>query len=95
MLGLALQAARVSEATTTSEQVVEECKSPGSVWSQYLSEGIKAYNAQFAVSNAQKIQKYTVVAGDFSERGGELTATLKLKRGPTTEKYLKVIDAMY
>ena len=41
------------------------------------------------------VQKLAVVEGDFSEKGGELTATLKLKRKPTEEKYLKIIDALY
>ena len=79
----------------TSEQVAELSKHDSTPWGQYLNKGIGEYNAKFAVSNAQKIQKYAVVAGDFSERGGELTATLKLKRGPTTEKYKDLIDALY
>ena len=52
-------------------------------------------NAKFSVSNAQKIQKFAVVPGDFTEKGGELTATLKLKRGPAAAKYADVIEAMY
>ena len=39
--------------------------------------------------------RYAVIPGDFSERGGELTATLKLKRSVTMEKYAKVIDSLY
>ena len=92
---LTLQAAQVDENVTTSEQVAELSKHDSTPWGQYLNKGIGEYNAKFAVSNAQKIQKYAVVAGDFSERGGELTATLKLKRGPTTEKYKDLIDALY
>ena len=42
-----------------------------------------------------QVQKFKVVPGDFSERGGELTATLKLKRKPTEEKYKGIIDSMY
>ena len=92
---LALQATQVDENVTTSEQVAELARHDTSPWGQYLNKGIGEYNAKFAVSNAQKIQKYAVVPGDFSEKGGELTATLKLKRGPTTEKYKHLIDAMY
>lgn len=86
-------AARVSKATT-SEQAAAECKDKGSAWYKYLMSGLEETNG-FAVSNAQKLQKFALVPGDFSERGGELTATLKLKRGPTTDKYIKVIDALY
>jgi long-chain-fatty-acid--CoA ligase ACSBG len=92
---LTLQASEVDESVTTSEQVVAQCAQKSSTWYAYLEGGVKEYNSRFAVSNAQKIQKFAVVAGDFSERGGELTATLKLKRGPTTEKHKAVIDAMY
>ena len=93
---LTLQAAEVDAELTTSEQVAQQCKSdPTSAWAQYIHRGIGEYNAKFAVSNAQKIQKFAVVPGDFSERGGELTATLKLKRGPTTEKYKALIDELY
>ena len=42
-----------------------------------------------------QVQKFAVIPGDFSEKGGELTATLKLKRKPTEEKYASYIEAMY
>ena len=76
--------------------MAEAVKDPSSAWAKYLAEGLAAVNSnKFAVSNAQKVQKFAVVPGDFSEKGGELTATLKLKRKPTEEKYKDVIDAMY
>jgi len=80
---------------TTSDQVAQEAKDPSSTWHKYLKDGLSTLNAKHAVSNAQKIQKFTVVPGDFSEKGGELTATLKLRRAPATQKYAKEIDAMY
>ena len=70
-------------------------KTKGSTWQAYLQKGLDELNNKYSVSNAQKIQKFAVVPGDFSEKGGELTATLKLKRGPTTEKYKALIDEMY
>jgi long-subunit acyl-CoA synthetase (AMP-forming) len=43
----------------------------------------------------QVIQKFAILPLDFSERGGELTPTLKLKRGPTAENHAAIIDALY
>ena len=71
------------------------CNTKGSVWERYFSAGLSELNAKHSVSNAQKVQKFTVLPGDFSEKGGELTATLKLKRSVTEKKYEAVIDAMY
>ena len=65
-------------------------------WQQYIQAGLDKYNnGETLVSRAQKIQKFTILPLDFSENGGELTATLKLKRGPTNDKYAAVIEAMY
>jgi len=63
-------------------------------WKAYVEAGIASYN-KTAVSNAQKIQKFTILDTDFSVDGGELTSTQKLKRNVVVEKYGKVIDAMY
>ena len=64
------------------------------VWKAYIEAGIAQYNKE-AVSNAQKIQKFTILDIDFSVPGGELTSTQKLKRNVVVEKYGKIIDAMY
>jgi len=48
-----------------------------------------------AISNAQKIQKWALISKEFSEKGSELTPTLKLKRKVTAEKYHDVVEAMY
>jgi hypothetical protein len=95
--GLALcsgDASRVSSATTDAAAIAES-KNKGSAWQAYLQGGLDILNKQHAVSNAQKIQKFEVVPGDFSEKGGELTATLKLKRSVAAEKYAAVIEALY
>ena len=88
-------AARVDPSLTTSEQVAQAVTDKGSVWATYLQAGFDTLNSKHSVSNAQKIQKFVVVPGDFSEKGGELTATLKLKRSVTAEKYAQVIEGMY
>ena len=63
-------------------------------WTAYIQKGIDGYN-KVAVSNAQKIQKFTILDADFSVPGGELTATQKLKRAVVDKKYAAAIAAMY
>ena len=46
-------------------------------------------------SNAQIVQKWKWLPADFSEKAGELTPTLKLKRNVVTAKYQDLIEAIY
>ena len=48
-----------------------------------------------AISNAQKVQKFTIVEREFSLPGGELGPTLKMKRHVIADMYREEIDAMY
>jgi len=50
-------------------------------------------NAQ--VARYQTIKKFELLPVEFSVDGGELTPTMKLKRGPIHEKYADVIAALY
>ena len=43
----------------------------------------------------ETIKDYRIIKTDFSQEGGELTATLKLKRKVINEKYQDLIDEMY
>jgi long-chain-fatty-acid--CoA ligase ACSBG len=77
-----------SKATTTQE--AKECP----VWRSYITNGIQQVN-QNAVSNAQKIQKFAILDEDFTDRNGDLTPTLKLRRSVVTDKYQDLIDSLY
>uniref|UniRef100_T1JCU5 long-chain-fatty-acid--CoA ligase n=1 Tax=Strigamia maritima TaxID=126957 RepID=T1JCU5_STRMM len=56
---------------------------------------INEYNTEYAVSNAQRIQKWIVLPCDFSLPGGEFGPSMKLKRQFVLEKYKDVIDKLY
>ena len=56
--------------------------------------GIDRANAK-ALSNPSKVQKFTVLPGEFSVATGELGPTLKLKRFFVAEKYEEIISRMY
>jgi len=52
-------------------------------------------NQECCTNNASKIQKWTILPHDFSVQGGELTPTLKIKRGVVMKHFECVIDALY
>lgn len=83
------EAVAVSSASKTVAEAMNDAE-----WKKYIEAGITAYN-KVAASNAQKIQKFTILPTDVSVPGGELTATLKIKRNVVAEKYTKEIEAMY
>ncbi|XP_029953055.1 long-chain-fatty-acid--CoA ligase ACSBG1 isoform X1 [Salarias fasciatus] len=79
-----------SHATTVSDIVEGQDKE---VY-QAIKEGIERVNAG-ATSNAQRIQKWTVLRKDFSVSGGELGPTMKLRRPVVLEMYHSVIESLY
>ncbi len=90
---LALDALSVSKqigsvADTVSQAIMDP------LWKQYIGDCIAKANKK-AISNAQCIQKWHVLAQDFSEVGGELTPTLKLKRNVVSVKYAMLINSLY
>ncbi|MCJ8735926.1 hypothetical protein PDJAM_G00253010 [Pangasius djambal] len=64
------------------------------VVNQAIQEGIDRVNAK-ANSNAQRIQKWTIVGKDFSVSGGELGPTMKLRRPFVLKKYHNEIEKFY
>lgn len=63
-------------------------------WKEYIDTGLAKVNAQ-ATSSAQVIQKWRWLPADLSEKAGDLTPTMKVKRKVVMEKYRSLIDAMY
>jgi long-chain acyl-CoA synthetase len=51
--------------------------------------------ANTAVSHAEAIKKFTILANDFTEAGGEITPSLKLKRNVVTKNYATDIETLY
>jgi long-chain acyl-CoA synthetase len=52
-------------------------------------------DANLAVSKAESIRSFTILAHDFTEDSGEITPTLKLKRSVVTKNRAEEIDALY
>ena len=52
-------------------------------------------DANAAVSRAEQIRKFTVLAADWTEESGELTPTLKLKRNVVLRRCHDDIEALY
>ncbi|XP_064107086.1 long-chain-fatty-acid--CoA ligase ACSBG2-like isoform X2 [Macrobrachium nipponense] len=84
-----------SQAQTVTEAMAEIKANPGGPLASAIQRGIDRYNEVHAISNAQRIRRWTVLPADFSAQGGELTSTLKLVRSNVVEKYKDVIDEMY
>jgi long-chain acyl-CoA synthetase len=51
--------------------------------------------ANKAVSKAESIRKFTVLGTDWTEEGGQITPSLKLKRGVVMKENAEQIDALY
>ncbi|XP_048845455.1 long-chain-fatty-acid--CoA ligase ACSBG2-like [Brienomyrus brachyistius] len=77
-------ATRISDITTQKEPAVY----------QAIQKGVDRVNTR-AVSNAQKVQKWTILPQDFSISGGELGPTMKLKRPVVHKMYKEEIDNFY
>jgi long-chain acyl-CoA synthetase len=51
--------------------------------------------ANRAVSRGEAIKQFRILPKDLSEQRGELTPTMKVKRGVVQEEYANEIDAIY
>ena len=77
-----------SDAITTDE--AKKCDA----WKKYFDEGMATANKK-AISRAQRVSKWVLLDTDFTEPGGELTPTMKLKRSVAVEKYKSEIEGIY
>ncbi|CAB1331382.1 unnamed protein product, partial [Coregonus sp. 'balchen'] len=81
---LGSNATRVSEIAGGRDRVIHAA----------IQEGINRVNEN-ATSNAQRIQKWTILDQDFSITGGELGPTMKLKRPVVMKMYKEQVDNFY
>ena len=79
---------------TTLTQVLSNISSEASSLASLIQFGLDRANLR-AVSNAQKVQKWTVLERDFSMAMNELTPTLKMKRATILKMYKDKVDKMY
>jgi long-chain-fatty-acid--CoA ligase ACSBG len=77
-----------SSATTVTEAAADP------LWTKYFNDGMKTANSK-TTSSAQIVQKWKLLPADFSEKTGELTPTMKLKRNVAADKYAALIDSIY
>lgn len=61
---------------------------------EHVQKCVDATNKK-SVSKAAYIKKTMLIPMDFSQPGGELTPTMKLKRKVTEKKYAKEIQEIY
>jgi long-chain acyl-CoA synthetase len=52
-------------------------------------------DANKAVSKAESIRKFTILPGDWTEEGGQLTPSLKLKRAVVMREHRVEVEALY
>ena len=52
-------------------------------------------DANKAVSKAESIRKFTILATDWTEEGGQLTPSMKLKRNVVIAEFSSEVDALY
>ena len=64
------------------------------MWENYIEDNLKLINKN-VISSAHMIRKWRWLPEDLTEKNGELTPTLKVKRNYVIEKYSQLIDSIY
>jgi long-chain-fatty-acid--CoA ligase ACSBG len=85
-------AARLNPACKTISGAMKD-----KMWIDTVTAAIKSANdnGKVCFNNAAKIQKFTILPTNFSEQGGELTPTKKLKRAVVHKMYDGTIEKIY
>ena len=52
-------------------------------------------DANKAVSHAEAIKKFAILPVDWTEEGGQITPSLKLKRGVVMQEFATEVEALY
>ncbi|MCL4137763.1 UNVERIFIED_CONTAM: hypothetical protein GTU68_027091 [Idotea baltica] len=78
----------------SAASTIQDVLAPDEKVMKAIQDGIDRTNKQ-ATSNAQKIQKWTILPRDFTVSGDELGPTLKLKRPIVNKKYHDTIERFY
>jgi long-chain acyl-CoA synthetase len=55
-----------------------------------IVDGVNVHLASYA-----QVKRFAVLPGDFTQDGGELTPTMKIKRREVRQKYADIIDSLY
>lgn len=84
--------AALKEAGSSSTTV--EAAKHDVVVGKMIDNAVAKYN-EVAVSRAAQVRKWVMLDRDLSVGSGELTPTMKLKRGVVHQKYERVIDEVY
>ena len=82
------------EQGSKAETLDDVLRGPDTIVMEAIQAGIDRYNKK-ATSNAQKIQKWTILPTDFSIPGGEIGPTMKVKRHFVMKKYCDNVDKLY
>jgi len=82
------------EQGSKAETLDDVLRGPDTIVMEAIQAGIDRYNKR-ATSNAQKIQKWTILPTDFSIPGGEIGPTMKVKRHFVMKKYCDNVDKLY
>ena len=82
------------EQGSKSETLDDVLRKPDTVIMEAIQAGIDRYNKK-ATSNAQRIQKWTILPTDFSIPGGEIGPTMKVKRHYVLKKYVENVEKLY
>lgn len=81
-----------SQIGSTATTVTEAASCPK--FAKYFDEGMAEGN-KHAASEAQYVKKWSLLPVDFSEKAGDLTPTLKLKRNVVTARLSDKMDEIY